>query len=320
MDLRASFTSAGNFPQKLIFNLDKVVGLNRIVPLHVILFPTYRCNSECPSCSYGGREKNSELSLKSIQNIFDILVKRGTQAITLSGGGEPLMHPQINQIISSAGEKGLDVGLITNGLSLEDLTYHENLIWVRVSCFDSKDFPVRPMLSSLKTNPKTDWGLSYVITKKIDYNKLNFVLDFAKFNLFTHVRIIGDMVNQTFLPPLEEMEKNIIHKEILLYHNISSTPGASNCLFSLLKPSISPEGIYPCYNFVYALGRNKENPHKIMCRGPIDRLEEILDSQIPFDGSNCKVCYFSSFNAVLTNPEKFKGLNNLKELKHSNFI
>lgn len=44
----------------------------------------------------------------------------GVQSVTFTGGGEPLIHPQAAQIMVSAASRGLQYGLVTNGVLLID--------------------------------------------------------------------------------------------------------------------------------------------------------------------------------------------------------
>ncbi len=59
----------------------------------------------------------------------------GTKAVTFSGGGEPLLHPDIVNIMNVALTNGLDLSIITNGqlLSGERAQTLSNSKWVRVS-------------------------------------------------------------------------------------------------------------------------------------------------------------------------------------------
>lgn len=75
-----------------------------------------KCNLKCPYCYHGDKLKGRNYSI-SKDVYFDIinqLVEKGGDYIEISGG-EPLLHPQIDDFIKIAKDKGLRVKLITNG-------------------------------------------------------------------------------------------------------------------------------------------------------------------------------------------------------------
>ena len=102
-----SYSSASVFPIKLLHN--EIIKDGKIIPIHVQLIPTNKCNLNCKFCSCGDRRKDLELTLEECKKVIDIVSKRGTKSITITGGGEPLLHPDINKIIRYAGKKGIEV-------------------------------------------------------------------------------------------------------------------------------------------------------------------------------------------------------------------
>src|SRR4030042_1647517 len=89
-------------------------------PLMVVLSVTYVCNSRCPGCPYTNstiRETYKDASFMPadlFKKIADECGKYGAY-LRLSGGGEPLLHPQMVDLIEYAKSKGAKIGLITNG-------------------------------------------------------------------------------------------------------------------------------------------------------------------------------------------------------------
>jgi len=74
---------------------------------------TRRCNLHCPHCYISANDKQKDLSEATIISLIDTLVKEGGDGLTISGG-EPLLHPEIQNILSYA-SKQLTVRLLTNG-------------------------------------------------------------------------------------------------------------------------------------------------------------------------------------------------------------
>ena len=77
---------------------------------------TYLCNYSCHYCRWGSKKTEGRVhkSLESILASSKDLELIGTQRIVLSGG-EPLLHPEINAIVSHYSKIVEEVVLISNG-------------------------------------------------------------------------------------------------------------------------------------------------------------------------------------------------------------
>ncbi|HOV48909.1 MAG TPA: radical SAM protein [Anaerolineae bacterium] len=83
---------------------------------------TFRCNLRCKHCYVGdarggGAPNGSELSFKQWRSIFDQVADAGTLWVLLTGG-DPLLHPDFEQIYTYVKRKGFIVQLFTNGTLL----------------------------------------------------------------------------------------------------------------------------------------------------------------------------------------------------------
>jgi MoaA/NifB/PqqE/SkfB family radical SAM enzyme len=87
----------------------------RSLPL-LTLYLTERCNSRCVSCDYW-RHGRADISTDSVARLLPDLAQLGTRLILISGG-EPLIHPQWVEIAQLLKDNGLDLWLLTSGLSL----------------------------------------------------------------------------------------------------------------------------------------------------------------------------------------------------------
>lgn len=98
---------------RLIANLttDRLAAL----PL-AIVYLTDRCNSRCITCDYW-RWGRTDLPLATAGGLASEFPALGTRAVLLSGG-EPLLHPQWDEIAAAFRAAGLRVWLLTAGLSL----------------------------------------------------------------------------------------------------------------------------------------------------------------------------------------------------------
>jgi pyruvate-formate lyase-activating enzyme len=82
------------------------------------LEPTSQCNLACDGC-YRENIKNAHKSLEEVKHELDIFQqKRNTDCISIAGG-DPLLHPQILDIVSDIKRRGLKPVINTNGLALK---------------------------------------------------------------------------------------------------------------------------------------------------------------------------------------------------------
>jgi len=300
MSLR-DYVAASEFPHKLLYQ--EVVRDGKILPIHVQYIPTNKCNLNCGICSYSDRDKNLEISLEQSKKIFETLSYLGTKAMTITGGGEPLKHPHINEMIDSLEKKDIKVGLVTNGLLLRILDSHKNLTWCRISSSDDRIPAYNSIKHALSINPDTDWAFSHVVTKNPNYEIIEGVIDFANEYNFTHVRLVSDLLDLDNVD-MEQAKINIKLSgiddgKVIYQERKDSTQGTEKCYISLLKPVISPEGVFPCCGTNYAIKGSKRKPIKKMKMGKVENLASILDSQKHFNGSVCDTCYYSQYNKFL---------------------
>lgn len=82
-------------------------------PLLAHVIPMRRCNLACGYCNEYDKVSDP-VPLEEMKRRLDKLASFGTAAITISGG-EPLLHPQIFEIIAHIRSHGMIAGLISNG-------------------------------------------------------------------------------------------------------------------------------------------------------------------------------------------------------------
>src|ERR1043166_9876924 len=84
---------------------------NHVVLAHII--PMRRCNLACGYCNEYD-QVSKPVPLEVMKRRIDKLAEFGTAIITVSGG-EPMMHPELYQIIRHIRSTGAIAGLISNG-------------------------------------------------------------------------------------------------------------------------------------------------------------------------------------------------------------
>lgn len=89
-------------------------------PIVAQIIPTRRCNLSCGYCNEYDRVSDPG-PLDELRRRIDRLAKLGTGIITLSGG-EPLLHPDVAELIRHIRRRGAIATLITNGYLLTPST------------------------------------------------------------------------------------------------------------------------------------------------------------------------------------------------------
>jgi len=89
-------------------------------PMMCVLSFVYVCNAKCPNCPYNNSDIRSTYNdaLYMPEDIFKLIADQCAEYksyLRLSGGGEPMIHPQAVELIEYAKNKGAKIGLITNG-------------------------------------------------------------------------------------------------------------------------------------------------------------------------------------------------------------
>src|SRR6202790_5065846 len=85
-------------------------------PILAHIIPMRRCNLSCAYCNEYDKVSDPVPTAEMLRRI-EILAGMGTGIITISGG-EPLLHPELDQIISAIRSHGAIATIITNGYLL----------------------------------------------------------------------------------------------------------------------------------------------------------------------------------------------------------
>jgi len=303
-----SFTSASVFPAKLLkTNVTDAAG--RIMPVHLQISPTNRCTLNCSFCSCSARDKKLQLSLKDIKRIIINATFCGTKAVTITGGGEPLCHPKIKQIIEYIHECGIKIGLVTNGTIVHMLSKKDwsRVAWCRISSGDFRKWTdkYRDRLQlAIDSGPNVDWAFSHVVGCKPNIELIRKLMKFAKLNNFTHIRLVSDLLDLDNVPPMDDIEEKLIdidYPNMIYQGRKDARQGTERCLISLLKPVVGTNGmLYPCCGTQYAQAEPaKDFGAPIMTMGPACDIRGIYKNQECFNGLKCKTCYYSDYNYAL---------------------
>ena len=105
-------------------------------PLIVEWDTTEVCNLACPGCISEDLVSNkTSFSKERLLGIADELYNFGVKAVILIGGGEPLAHPAVGELIRYLGTHDICIGITTNGYFIPKYMDEiaEYASWTRVS-------------------------------------------------------------------------------------------------------------------------------------------------------------------------------------------
>jgi len=101
-----------------------------------------RCNLGCPYCFTGTWDKDGTmLSFRELSATFAGAAKLGAEALWWVGQGEPFMEPSWRDIVRSAQDLGLWLGVFTNGTQFDDdasdfIVNHDVSLYMKLNSFD----------------------------------------------------------------------------------------------------------------------------------------------------------------------------------------
>jgi MoaA/NifB/PqqE/SkfB family radical SAM enzyme len=104
-------------------------------PLLAHIIPIRRCNLACTYCNEFD-DFSPPIPIETMFRRIDKLAELGTSLVTISGG-EPLLHPELDNLIRHIRKHGIVAGLITNGYLLVpdriERLNHAGLEWLQIS-------------------------------------------------------------------------------------------------------------------------------------------------------------------------------------------
>ncbi len=128
---------------KLYYHLDRVAKWQyndprKVYPIYVEISPTSVCNHRCTFCAldyvgYANNKIDTQVLKRTIRNMS----LHGVRSIMFAGEGEPLLHPDIGEIIDVTNSSGIDVALTTNAVALTPTFCKralKHLMWMKISC------------------------------------------------------------------------------------------------------------------------------------------------------------------------------------------
>lgn len=169
-------------------------------PMMSVLSFSYVCNALCPNCPYTNSAirtdyKDAKYMSSEIFKMIADEVGKHNAWLRISGGGEPMMHPEFLELMQYAKAKGCKLGIITNGSMLNETLANALL-----------DINVEMLEFSVDADNQKDYD---IVRKGLDFTKLVNNIKMV-FNLRNkkgaETKIIASAINQKGIN-VDEVEK-----------------------------------------------------------------------------------------------------------------
>jgi len=299
------YTSTGT---KLLRNFDRVLEAKRTgkwYPITLQLAPTDVCNLDCIFCSVGKR-KQDILKLEDIKQAVDDFVSLNLRCVEVTGGGDPTMYPQIDELLEYLYSKNLKVGMITNGLELKNqvnLELINKLSWLRISLsvLDEENLKSKKYsLSDLDLDQiKAPLGLSYVWNETSNIKKLNKIIELKDQFGARFVRVVPNCLNVWEQEKYKKDILPIIDSHDKIFFQTKKYDVFDKCYIGYLKPFLNADGYVhhcsaaPLYNLKFEANWR-------ICH--MKDIKNIWPSNLPvMDTKNCQKgkCFYYDQNKLI---------------------
>jgi sulfatase maturation enzyme AslB (radical SAM superfamily) len=258
------------------------------------------CQNNCEWCIYKDyiRSNRCHLDLPVFVKAISELKLLGCRSITFTGGGEPLMNPHIDFMISHAKEMGFELGLITNGINLNIISDQiEDFKFIRVSLdatsreeyikYKRADYfdRVCKNIKSITSKSNIDFGISMLYIPGNEESANNFSELGNKLGCtYSQIKpLVDDDVEQN-----NKVVRNI-KGSFPTERYVSS--GMIPCLIAGLIGQVSADGC--CYYCCIHAGK----PQYKIGDLSVDSLRNILERRQGFvpDFDDCSVCRYMNY-------------------------
>jgi len=161
---------------------------------------TNRCNLNCTFCPKNIR-KNEDMTIEKFEYIIN-QIKDYTNLIYLHVKGEPLIHPNINEILGICDKHNILVNLTTNGTLLKK---NINILKNR-KCLRQINISVHSSVENQKENSEIEKYI-YDITQCVDELKESTIISYRLWNVNClkeneHNKLILDLLGNRYCVPM----------------------------------------------------------------------------------------------------------------------
>ena len=271
-------------------DIKQILHGNIVPPRTVEFFISDICNHNCIGCHSQELHKSKTpfLDFEVAKKVVDEVAIMGTEGIEISGGGEPLLYPHIVELVKYINDKGMKVGMITNGTCFKKSMYPilHNLLFLRIA-FDAGTRETYKKVHGVDHFEKLQNIIEDIITYKKEH-KLNvtiglkYLISYANENeLLEAAEIARDLgVNYIQFKPLRhskegienpdkvkaliEEAKKLATNTFQVIGGVDKTYIKQRCILNMMHPLIDASGdVFLCAFFQHRMDTHRiGNVHK----------------------------------------------------------
>ena len=158
--------------------IDAILSGKLKAPIGAIIDLTNKCNLGCYWCNAKFYRDDSTLDIHHVMEVIDMLSAWKVKSVCYAGGGEPSMHPGFDLAVDYAARNGLEVGISTNGILLNNLTIQSIGNYARF-CGFSVDAGTVQTWSAVKCTNLKNWSRMLENAKELSkYDSLDLTYKF----------------------------------------------------------------------------------------------------------------------------------------------
>jgi MoaA/NifB/PqqE/SkfB family radical SAM enzyme len=261
------------------------------------------------------------------------LAENGCRGLVIEGGGEPTIYPRFREVVDSATEKGLAVGLITNGIVFNYSDLLPKMEWVRVSLdADSREtfsewkgkdafYDVLGNIRKMCENAgDCVIGVGYVVTMhNIKYLEEITMLLYEYGVNYLYLRPVIDNPDMSISENLFYLKKYETDSFSVMIHAMDENVIAGNdglpCVSHPLSCVIAGDGsVFLCgrlniHDWFEPLGNLNDNSFYEIWNGEKRKEQVGMVKDASFCEKWCPECRLTKYNKVFSNISKIKTRN-----------
>uniref|UniRef100_A0A6M3L7H6 Putative radical SAM superfamily protein n=1 Tax=viral metagenome TaxID=1070528 RepID=A0A6M3L7H6_9ZZZZ len=300
MDQESIYTSTGIKFIHHTANIDVFKNSGVLLPISLQIAPTSRCNLNCVFCSNVNRGKDENLNPIDIADVLFNLRCLGLKSVEWTGGGDPTLYPDIEEVVLCAKEFELKQGFITNGIKLYDLDQKtlDTFTWVRISmnCLDYVDSIDIPKIRGIL-------GFSYVWNEKsIFTGTIKKINEYVEKYDPKYVRIVPNCQSTV----QEQIENNKVLSKFVenlgppYFYQVKSFLRPDRCWWAYVKPFILHDGwVYPCSSVVLNSEADRSFHEKYRWVKTSELYKVYKTPSKPVSSQGCDHCVFLKQNDMI---------------------